>query len=334
MSVRLTVHRAQWDSHRDATAAAYGNGLVPVVKGNGYGFGRALLHEYVAHLPADAGNDQPTVCVGTVHELHDVPHQLTPVVLTPTLTAPASERPVLTVGSIAHVRALAGWRGSVIVKLASSMRRFGATPDELPELLTEVATAGLRIHAVGLHLPLVGDDAARLGEVEAWIPHLTSGTELWLSHLEPQSFRALQAAHPSRGFRIRVGTALWHDVPRQPFLHLTAEVLHVQTVRAGDVAGYFHSVSPHDATLVVIGGGSAHGITATHTVRQQTLGDSDPTWHSPFHFARRRMPVLEPPHMHSTLALVPHGQPCPQVGERVDVQRPLISTAIEEIEWK
>jgi hypothetical protein len=45
MTVRLTVDRAAWMAHLRSTAAAYGDGLVPVVKGNGYGFGRPLLHD-------------------------------------------------------------------------------------------------------------------------------------------------------------------------------------------------------------------------------------------------------------------------------------------------
>ena len=37
--------------------------------------------------------------------------------------------------------------------------------------------------------------------------------------------------------------------------------------------------------------------------------------------------------MHTSLAVVPNGQPCPRVGDRVDVQRPLISTVSDELEW-
>ena len=45
------------------------------------------------------------------------------------------------------------------------------------------------------------------------------------------------------------------------------------------------------------------------------------------------LPLLERPHMHSTLLVVPDGQPCPLVGDRVDVQRPLIATNVDEVEW-
>ena len=97
MTVRLTVDRAAWMAHLRSTAAAYGDGLVPVVKGNGYGFGRPLLHDLLTGdlLARDTATGDPgtgdtgtgdaatrpgMVCVGTVHEVHDVPAASTPVV--------------------------------------------------------------------------------------------------------------------------------------------------------------------------------------------------------------------------------------------------------------
>lgn len=316
MTVRLTLSRTAWQAHVQATTEAYGPGLVPVVKGNGYGFGRTRLHALVAGLDARA-----RVCVGSVHELFDVPAELSPVVLTPALAPPVDERATLTVGSLAHVHALRGWQGEVMVKLASSMRRYGATPGELPAVLAAIGAADLQMEAFALHLPLAGDDTSRLAEIEMWLAHVPGDVPLWVSHLTPRSFVELQEGHPARTFRIRIGTALWHGVPRADFLHLTADVLHTQHVHAGDLAGYFQSPVPHDGTLVAIGGGAAHGIAPLD-------GGA-----SPFHFARRRLTLLERPHMHTSLVVVPRSEPCPQVGERVDVQRPLIATTIDELEW-
>jgi alanine racemase len=318
MTVRLTVQRSAWEQHVAATAAAYGSGLVPVVKGNGYGFGRALLHERVTPM-------SPHVCVGTAHELADVPAALTPVVLTPTLAPPTHDRAILTVGHPVHVAPLVGRAAPVMVKLASSMRRYGATPEELPALLAAVNDAGLAIAAFALHLPLAGDDGARLAEIEAWLPHLPSTEPVWVSHLTAESFRALQAAHPDRQFAIRVGTALWHGLPKGGFLHLTADVLSTRTVSAGEPVGYFGAAAPCDGTVVAVGGGSAHGIAA--------LDHPDPARRSPFHFARRRLAMVEVAHMHTSLVIVPAGDPCPAVGDTVDVQRPLTATWVDEVAW-
>lgn len=318
MTVRLTVDRAAWDSHVAGALASY-EGLVPVVKGNGYGFTRPVLHGVAA------ANSAHYVCVGTVHELTDVPAELTAVVLTPTLTAPPDTRPVLTVGSLEHVDALEGWHGSVMVKLASSMKRYGANPGELAELLVAITDAGLQVAGFGIHLPLAGDDGARLAEVDAWLPLLPPTAEVWVSHLRPETFNALSTAHPARRFRIRVGTALWHGTPRGHFLRLTANVIQTQQVRAGETAGYLHTAVPFDATLVAIGAGSTNGIAL--------LDDADPARRSPFHFQRQRLALLERPHMHTSLAVLPAGQPCPGVGDWVDVQRPLIGTYVDELLW-
>lgn len=318
MTVRLTVDRAAWDSHIAGALASYA-GLVPVVKGNGYGFTRPVLHGVAA------ANGARYVCVGTIHELADVPAELTAVVLTPTLTAPPDTRPVLTVGSLEHVSVLNGWHGSVMVKLASSMKRYGANPGELAELLVAITHAGLQVAGFGIHLPLAGDDGARLAEVDAWLPLLPPTAEVWVSHLRPETFNALSAAHPARRFRIRVGTALWHGTPRGHFLHLTADVIQTQQVRAGETAGYRQTAAPFDATLVAIGAGSTNGIAL--------LDDADPARRSPFHFQRQRLALHERPHMHTSLAVLPAGQPCPRVGDWVDVQRPLIGTYVDELLW-
>ena len=75
MTVRLTVDRAAWTAQVQNVANSYGHGLVAVVKGNGYGFTRPLLHDVVVASGSD------TVCVGTVHERADVPAGLTAVIV-------------------------------------------------------------------------------------------------------------------------------------------------------------------------------------------------------------------------------------------------------------
>ena len=233
---------------------------------------------------------------------------------------------MLTVGHLAHVAALRGWHGRVMVKLASSMRRYGVDAAEFPALVEAARDAGLTVEAGALHLPLDGTDADRVAEIEAWLPHLQPDMPLWVSHLSPESFRALQAAHPERGWSARVGTALWHGAPRVSCLRLSAEVLQTRPVRAGEPAGYRHAVVPVDGTLVAIGAGSAAGVTP--------LDDPDPLRRSPFHFAHHRLSLLEPPHMHTSLVVVPDGQPCPRVGDHVDVQRPLTTTSVDEVTWQ
>jgi alanine racemase len=311
MALRLTVQRDAWESHIRSLASSV-DGLVPVVKGNGYGFGRATLHPIAATL-------SEYVCVGTVDELDSVAASSTAVVLTPTLTAPATTAAVLTIGSLEHLKALAGWRGRVVVKLQSSMQRYGATPGEFEQVVADALAADLQPIGYALHLPLAGSEIDRLGEVEAWLERLDDRYPLWLSHLQPESYATLSARHPHRSFRLRLGTRLWHG--DKSFMHLHADVLTVRDVVAGERAGYRLTEVPVDGRLVMIGAGSAHGIAPL------------PDGASPFHFSRTRLALLEPPHMHTSMALVPAGSPCPAVGDEVDVQRPLISTHVDEVEW-
>ena len=122
MTVSLTVDRTRWSAHLHHTleqirAVAI---PVPVVKGNGYGFGRHALAKIAAE-------ESTTICVGTVHELDGIPDSLTPVVLTPTLAGPTPSA-ILTVSNEAHIRPLVGSAQRIIIKLASSMHRYGGHP--------------------------------------------------------------------------------------------------------------------------------------------------------------------------------------------------------------
>lgn len=311
MTLRLSVQRAGWESHIDSVAAAV-DGLVPVVKGNGYGFGRATLHPLIKGL-ADY------VCVGTIHELDNVSDRVTPVVLTPSSTPPPAADVIMTIGSQADAAALATWRGRVIVKLQSSMRRYGATAAELGSVTAAATDAGLDIVGYALHLPLAGTDADRIAEIDAWLEHVDARAPLWLSHLQPPAYATLRGRHPDRQFRLRLGTALWHG--NKSFLQLHASVAAVHTVHAGDTAGYQLGEVGSDGHLAMVGAGSAHGVAAL------------PNGSSPFHFARTRLALHEPPHMHTSMVFVPAGTACPQVGDRVDVQRPLITSLVDEVEW-
>ena len=80
MTITLTVRTALWRAHVAKVAGAV-EGLVPVIKGNGYGFGRLAL----AQIAAEFGE---YTAVGTVHELDGLPDGLQPGVLTPTRARP------------------------------------------------------------------------------------------------------------------------------------------------------------------------------------------------------------------------------------------------------
>lgn len=304
VTVRLTVNRARWWNHVTDVAATV-EGLVPVVKGNGYGFGREGLAVAAMQLG-------PVIAVGTVHELAGLPTEAVPVVLTPTLTPPGSTTPVLTVANAAHIDALHGWAGRVIVKLPSSMRRYGGGI----ELVELAQRAGLRTVGVAIHPPLAGDDEAHRADVVRHLPEIDPSLDVWVSHLAPSTYETLPTSHR---YKLRLGSYLWHG--DREALHLEADVLDIRAVAAGDTAGYRLTAVPGDGMLVMIGAGTANGVTP--------LADG----RSPFHHERRRLMLIEAPHMHTSMAFVPAGEPCPGIGDWVDVQRPLTTTAADELRW-
>ncbi len=317
MTIRLTVRTAIWRSHVARVAGAVdsaGGGLIPVVKGNGYGFGRTWL----ASVAADFCD---TVAVGTVHELDGLPRGLTAVVLTPTLSSPpgsasASSGPVMTVGSQAHIDALTGWGGRVIVKLDSPMRRFGGRA----ELTTAAERAGLHVIGVAIHPPLGGSAADHATAITDQLDDIDPSISVWVSHLDPEHYGALPDTHD---YRLRLGTLLWHG--DKSALHLDADVLDVRPVKAGDTAGYRLGSVTGDGHLVMIGAGTANGVAM--------IDEGDRGSLSPFHFERTRLTLHEPPHMHTSMAFVPQGDALPAVGDHVDVQRPLHMTAVDEYRW-
>ena len=328
MTLQLTIDRVAWRAHVDAYRASVDR-LVPVVKGNGYGIGRWFLAAEAASWAGTtwAGNrGVDTIAVGTVHEaatLGDL--GATDVIcLTPALQVPESLRPTVvpTVGHPAHIAALrsSGWRGRVVVKLASSMRRYGVDADELDALHELVRVAGFEVHSHMLHPPLPTPTERGVAEVDRWLDRLDPQIDVSLSHLSPDEFRQIQERHPRHRLSLRAGTALWHG--DKSTLHLSADVVETRRVRMGDIAGYRRTPIEADGVLVMIGAGSAHGVTP--------LADG----RSPFHFARHRLPLLESPHMHTTMTVAPDDQPQPSIGDLVDVQRPLISVQPDEVIWR
>ena len=105
-------------------------------------------------------------------------------------------------------------------------------------------------------------------------------------------------------------------------------MLDVRRVAAGERAGYRLGEIDSDGHLVIVGAGTAHGLVAFDAHRAT---GREPR--SPFHFQRQRLALHESPHMHTSMCFVPDGDPLPRIGDRVDVQRPLTMTDVDEFEW-
>jgi len=316
MTLRLSVTSASWHNRVAGVVDAYGE-LIPVVKGNGYGFGLAALMPHAVAI-------SPTIAVGSVFEVHAVPATSTAMVLTPTGTELPTSMPsqtVLTIGSRHHVDVLrhAGWRGQVVVKLQSAVRRYGVTIDELEPLLDSVKQAGLVQVGWSVHPPLDGPSSDLLSDVARWLSHVEPNHPMYVSHLDPTVVQQLRTTFAQHHIIARVGTALW--LADKAELRLHTDVLDVHPVTKGMTAGYRNVTIPDDGSLVLVGAGSAHGV---HPIGEQL---------SPFHFQRTRLKLLESSHMHTSMLFVGAGSPCPQIGDLVEVQQPLTRVIVDTIYW-
>lgn len=260
--MRLDLDR--WREHLRVVAEST-PGLVPVIKGNGYGYGHARLAQEATRLSAD------TVAVGVPDEVAPVREHFSGAIVVLQAWRPgdptaeeltADENVITTVSRLEDLRRLAasGRRTRVLLEVLTSMRRHGIAPEDLP---AAVDTLGdLRFEGWTIHLPLqLGagyTEAERLGRAAL---NARRGT-LWFSHLPADEAIGLsrQLGGPSDPVpvRLRVGTRLWLGDPGSR--EATATVLDVHPVQRGMRIGYRQRAIPADGWIVVVAGGTSHGI--------------------------------------------------------------------------
>lgn len=318
MTLQLNVDSAAWRRHVSETAKSLGD-LIPVVKGNGYGFGRATLIEHAQNISRD-------IAVGTIFEAHDLPSDCHAFVLTPVGKALPSDKNlakdiVLTVGSVVHVQNLraANWHSEVVIKLRSSMNRYGADLSELKTLVTAVQAAGLIQIGWSVHPPLDGTPKSHATEIGNIISGIDSDLPWFVSHVDAESLVDLRKKFANKTIRVRSGTQLW--LGDKSMFELNADVLDARPVKSGAVVGYRNITLHQDGTLVMIGAGTSHGV--------QLVGAEL----SPFHFNSTRLSLVEPSHMHTSMVFVPANQTAPKPGDMVDVQQPLTRVYPDIISW-
>ena len=111
-------------------------------------------------------------------------------------------------------------------------------------------------------------------------------------------------------------------------LHAAGSVLAVHPVPVGTHVGYRQRTGPKDGTLVVVSGGTSHGIgltapTPAASVRQRVVtagtGALDAAGRalSPFRWEGKQRWFAEPPHQHTSMVWLPKGCVIPAVGDRM-----------------
>lgn len=335
MPLTLTVDGPRWRAHLRGVAERT-PGLVPVAKGNGYGFGLGRLARRAGWLGSDL------LAVGSYDELDQVSSRFDGDVLVltpwrPFHDVPTDRRLVHTVGRPADLAALAaaGDRPRVLLEGLTSMGRHGLTMDRLHELLRH-PPAGVRIEGLALHLP-IGVDTTQ--EVDDWLS-LGLTRQVFVSHLSGSQLAELGGRHPEVTLRPRVGTSLW--LGDRGALRASATVLDVHAITRGKRSGYRQRRVPRDGHVVIIAGGTANGIgleapTSATSARQRAVAlargglDAAGLALSPYSWAGRQRWFLEPPHMQSSMLFVPASVPPPAIGDELDVDVRFTATTFDRV---
>jgi alanine racemase len=354
MTLTLTVDGGRWRSHLRAVADAQ-PGLVPVAKGNGYGFGLGRLARKSTWLGVD------TLAVGTYDELPEVAQRFDGdlLVMTPwrpfgaalELPDPMARRVVHTVSRVDDLRDLRRRHPDArfVLEQLTSMRRHGLEAGALREAAAELGPRGSRhLRGVALHLPLA--NGSHLAEVRRLVDELVGAgladgpagrrTTLWVSHLSDAELATLRTTHADFDIRPRIGTSLW--LGDRGALRVTATVLDVHHVERGEGFGYRGRSAPKSGHVVVVSGGTAHGIGleaptggSSLKARAATLArgglDAVGFVRSPFTIDGKQRLFAEPPHMQASMLFLPSGAHVPAVGDEVDVRVRYTATTFDRV---
>lgn len=342
MTFTLYVDGRRWRAHTDQVLAGT-PGLVPVIKGNGYGYGADLLAAEASRLGV------ATVAVGEPHEVAAVRAGFAGdiAVLRPHLPGvdavpEPDDRVIRTVATLDGLRALAGHR--VVVELLTSMQRFGLEDGELEQV--GVLLADTRHAGFALHLPMVG--SGRPAEVEAALSRLerrglltaAQQATLWVSHLSEAELTTLAARHPGVSLRARVGTRLW--LGDRAAAQARGTVLAVHRLARGQRYGYRQHKAPRAGHLVVVGGGTSHGValsapspagSVAQRARTVAAGGLEALGRSlsPFHVQGAQRWFAEPPHMQVSMIWLPDGVAVPAVGAELDTDVRMTTASFDRI---
>lgn len=329
MTFRLSVDGPVWDQSLRAVLNRFPE-TVPVIKGNGYGFGLGVLAERSDKLGFD------TVAIGVSAEAARVRAGfsgqilvLAPMQRTELHAAPPDPGLLRTVAHLEILDALSrlAQPPQVVLELESAMHRHGVPQADLLDLVP--ALRRMPLAGLALHLPGVGAGRRAIETALRSVARLrAAGIEvgaLWVSRLPDSDLAWLRAQDPRTRVRLRVGTNLW--LADRQACTATGAVLDVHATPRRQRIGYSRRRSP-GGTVVVVSGGTSHGVglqTAASRGHREGLARAAIAGAaraaglvpSPFHWAGRRLQYADVPHMQVSMLLVPAGIAPPEIGDRL-----------------
>lgn len=326
MPLTLYVDGNKWRSHLQQVSN-HRPRLVPVIKGNGYGFGLEFLATESTRLGVD------TVAVGLASEVATVRQTFAGeiVVLSPDQNyADLNDSKVIqTISNLELLKEIDVNR-KLIVEILTPMNRHGIDRSDLTRSLAIIEERGLELRGFALHLPMAKIDR---NWVTSTLINLPDESTVWVSHLSQAA--EIQKEFPKLIFRERIGTKLW--LGADSALEVTATVLENRNVHGK--AGYQQRTAPKN--VIVASGGTAHGIGLSAPQSDfSTLGRVKilaraieaalGKMRSPYRFKGKTLEFLESPHMQCSL-LICKGSEQPKPGDELKVRVRYTTTTFDQI---
>lgn len=342
MSFSLHLNRVKWFGHLAQMDNLF-PGYLPVIKGNGYGFGNSFLAQTALAI------GKTSIAAGTVDEARQLAaeHDFNEIfILTPVINDLVATDFVNFVFTVAdtiqldYITSLArqfSVCAKIVIKCRSTMQRFGFDSVELSQCVDTLAKgleeSHLEIMGYSLHFPLERTSTPnKLAQIDSWFQTLQklglACNTMFLSHLSSETLLNLTEKYPHSNFVMRLGTQLWlYDKAFQ--FHST--VLAVHPVKAGQRFGYKQRRAWRSGYLIYLSGGSANGVglEAPSHVRGYKgrlkltlfwLFHLFNLYLSPFVYKGHRLWFAEPPHMQTSVLKIPGNLQPPKIGEAVTLK--------------
>ncbi|MSO33779.1 MAG: hypothetical protein EXQ80_05125 [Candidatus Nanopelagicaceae bacterium] len=338
MSLILHVDGAKWRTHLTAVLGESDALVVPVIKGNGYGFGIKVLAQEAKDL------NLPVVAVATVAEAQEIqtvfPGEI--LLLSPSASSD-SEKVIHTISPHSSVFSTKIPK-KFVLELLSPIHRHGFSVSDLGNALDKYSKSG-KCEGIAIHLPI--DQKTSASE---WIDkNLRSITErgidttefnnsVWVSHISKKDLNKLTKNWPQIIWKIRIGTDLW--LGDRGALKVKAQVLDLHAIDKPTAVGY-RQYRVGRGWLVIVSGGTSHGIGLEIATPKRDFLSQLKTltksflnlfgWNpSPFSWNGKKLEFAEAPHMHLSL-LTLKGKAAPKISSEIDVDVRFTATKFDQV---
>jgi hypothetical protein len=338
MSLILHVDGAKWRAHLATVLAESDAQIVPVIKGNGYGFGKKVLAKEAKDL------NLPVVAVATVAEANEIetvfPGEI--LLLSPSASSD-SERVIHTISPHSSVFS-EKLPKKFVIELLSPIHRHGFALSDLGNALEKYSKGG-KCEGIAIHLPI--DQKSSASEwidkslqsiAERGIDTSEFNNSVWVSHISENDLAKLKLKWPQIVWKIRIGTKLW--LGDRTSLKAKAQVLDLHAFEKPTSVGY-RQYRVGRGWLVIASGGTSHGVgLEIATPKRDFLSQVKALtksflnlfgWNpSPFSWNGKKLEFAEAPHMHLSL-LTFKGKNAPKVGSELDVDVRFTTTAFDQV---